>query len=114
MLFSGQTWYVVQPPLDAARGRAAAAALSQTFACCGRCGRRRGVDSILEREDLRSQPARAITFVEVSCISRENLIATVNSRVSGDEGAEAIYPIAAVRVPRSHTTDLRTPGAACA
>lgn len=59
-----------------------------------------GTDCILSRVDLRSQPARTLSFAEVSSISREELIAIASYTHSSGQPA---FPYAAVS-PSSNAT----------
>ena len=56
-----------------------------------------GIDCILERIDLRSLPARAFTFVEVSSIKRDALLEIINKRHETIDGTRLYYkyPMAA-------------------
>ena len=69
-----------------------------------------GTDSILCRVDLRSRPARALTYVEVDYIHREDILEVVHSfhmwtLADGSEVAVVDYPLA-VRRARWYTVRL--------
>jgi hypothetical protein len=59
-----------------------------------------GDDCILQRISLRSLPARALTYVDVTRVTRENLLSIVYDRIDGSSGASAAfkYPLAADKV----------------
>ncbi|KOO22153.1 voltage-gated ion channel superfamily [Chrysochromulina tobinii] len=56
-----------------------------------------GDDCILQRISLRSLPARALTYVDVTRVTCENLLSIVYDRIDGSSGASATfkYPLAA-------------------
>ena len=59
-----------------------------------------GDDCILQRISLRSLPGRALTYVDVTRVTRKNLLSIVYDKVDGASGASAAfkYPLAADKV----------------